>query len=159
MIIAIDNRYALDAKLYKIQQYLDAKLTDDVIIYGQLHENDRQQGKILEWSYEEKEVFVDDRECMVIGFRVLSKTPGSGFLGTASIDCIVTTKTDNRELTEQTIYKHLIKCGYLNDITGMKIGIDQVFTGLFNDNIRYRDIYPFHVFAFTVNVNYNLGDC
>lgn len=156
MIITNDIRYGLDVKLHKIQQYLDIKL--NAIIYGQLHENDREDGKVLEWSIDEKEVFVDDNENMVIGFRVINKSVND-YVGVAELDCIVTTKTDNREKTENEIYKHLANSGYINEITGVKIGIADVFTGLFNDRIKYRDIYPYHVFAFTIEVNYNYSIC
>lgn len=157
MIIANDIKYGLDVNVYRLQQYLDKKLPD-YMIYAVLHENQKQEGLVLEWSKEEKEVFVDDREKAIIGFRLLSKEVNS-FLGTASLDLIVTLQTDNREKTEAEIYKYIVNSGFVNDVTGVKIGIGNVFSGLYNEEIIYRDIYPYHVFAYTIDVNYNIDSC
>lgn len=159
-IIANDTRYGLDKKLYKLQTSLNNKIGEaNAVIYALLHENDRKQGRVLEWPTKESEVFVDDRESFVIGFRLISKKVGN-FDGLATLDVICTTQTANRELTELTIYKYLTKSGLINTIdTTIKIGINQVFTGLFTDDIKFRDIYPFHVFAYTIEVPYPLDIC
>lgn len=156
MIIALNQRYGLDVKLFKIQNYLDKKI--DAVIYGQLHENEKNNGRILEWSLLEKEVFVDDKEGQIIGFRVLNKSVDN-YTGIASIDCISTLQTDNREFAEMKLYKTLANCGYVNSITNIKTGVNDVFSGLNNENINYRDIYPFHVFSYTIEVNYNYDLC
>lgn len=156
MIIANDIRYGLDIKLYRIQQYLDKKMPD-AMIYAQLYETDKKNGKTLEWSLDEKEVFINDDKT-IIGFRLLNKSPNY-FLCICQLDCICTMKTDNREYSEALLYKYLANCGLINEITAVKLGIDNVFNGINTDNIKYRDIYPYHVFAYTIEVSCNYDIC
>ncbi|MCK5607514.1 hypothetical protein KAR91_36865 [Candidatus Pacearchaeota archaeon] len=157
MIVANKTRYGLDVKIYRIQQSLDKRLPD-AAIYGQLYENDKPEGRVLEWSPKEKEVFVDDNKLTVIGFRVLSKSI-THFAGTATLDCIMTTETTNREKTQQDIYKYFANSGFVNNITGIKTGLAAVFSGLYTETMKYRDVYPYHIFAFTIEVGYNYGIC
>ncbi len=161
MIIAPDNRYGVDEKIYLIQNYIDHKCEKDNIlnncnIYGQLFLQEKEKGLVLE--YNEKEPLIDDRVNSVIGFRVLEKELKS-FQCTATIDVICTLETDNREKIELYIYKLLAMCGYVNEIINTKIGIRDVYSGLYQEDVKYRDIIPKHIFAYTITVNYKSDIC
>ena len=151
MIIAPDNRYGVDEKIYLIQNYIDHKCEKDNIlnncnIYGQLFLQEKEKGLVLE--YNEKEPLIDDRVNSVIGFRVLEKELKS-FQCTATIDVICTLETDNREKIELYIYKLLAMCGYVNEIINTKIGIRDVYSGLYQEDVKYRDIIPSELLEFS----------
>lgn len=154
MIYAKDTRYGLDAKMHLLQRYVNNKINASV--YPVLEENEKQAGKVLEWK--EKEVFVDDRETVIIGFRLIGKAVNSLKI-TATVDCIVSAKDTDTEYIEAKVFKILINSGFVNEITGYKNGVSETFTGLQNDNIKYRDIKPYHVFAFTFEISYENDIC
>lgn len=154
MIIAKEERYGLDKKIYRIQQYIDIK-HPSICIYGQLDENEKEKGRILEWD--EVEVLFNDKET-VIGFRTLTKDI-KDFKGNASVDVICTTHNVNREKIEQQVYMSLANSGFINEVNGPKLGVSNVYSGLFIDDVKYNDVRPYHVFSFTIDIDFEYDIC
>src|SRR3972149_1217820 len=144
MIYAKDNLYGLDAKINLIQRMLEKKLSlkwGSLEIYGIIQENIK-NGNLIPEVYTEngeyKELFFDDKVPAQICFRVLSRTVNNSSY-TASVDVIFNTTlygihpNDNRETEKAMLeaYNVLLKCGYVNTISGIKEGISNVYSGFY----------------------------
>ena len=168
MVIAPTNLYGIDKHIKRVQDYLDSKLADvwhgDISIYGRAIETQLKETKILEvWTSKNdyKQLFVSDRSAAVVWFKVNNRAVDSHRLK-ADIDIIFTVNVKDVEgssdyLDEKAImnaYKIVSNCGLIENVTGIKTGIDNVFAGFDTEKIRHRDMSPFHVFSFTVQIEY-----
>lgn len=168
MIFTRSNLYGIDAKIKMIQQHIDNKLNHlgwkDVYVYGRGHDILKNGNKILAFyetgiDYELK--LLDDNKNAIVGFKVLER-PISNNILLASVDIIFTINLEkiygiNDYKDEKClidVYKIISNCGYISDITNIKTGIEQVFSGYYTENIKHLDMSPFCVFSITIDISY-----
>jgi len=151
--------YGLDTKILKIQNYLNDKLVwTPMSVYGKLQPTQKNDNTILEGfnGNEYEQIFNNDKVAATIGFLVLERSK----YRKVNLDIIFTVdlkqifSNDVREDEYVIAYAHraLKSCGYITEITEIKEGSANVFSGY--EYAQHRDMYPFFVFSFNCNVSY-----
>lgn len=172
MIIAPEHIYGIDSQINLIQRDIDERLSDlwkgSLKVYGRAIVTEKDETKRLEfWNGTDyKELLVDDRTDASVGFKINSRPIESDRL-LSEIDIIFTVNVTNIS-TERTYVdeKVLIQalniinlCGYCGQVTAIKIGVDEVFNGFETENIKHRDMAPYHIFSFSTNIEYYSNIC
>jgi hypothetical protein len=168
MIYSPDSPVGIDSKIYLLQYYIDGRLDTlwncNKAVYGRCQDTERKGAKRLEANVGGKEYvepFVNDNNSCVVGFRVNSRSVANHRL-LADVDVIFTMNVfdilgtnvyDNERVLMQA-YRLVKSSGMVNQLTGIKVGIDDVFSGIDTDNIKHRDMAPYMVFAFTCEIEY-----
>ena len=173
MVVAPDNLYGIDKQIKRVQDYLNDKIADiwagNICVYGRAIETERDGVKVLEnWTENNdyKQIFVNDRYDAVIGFKVNEREINENRLK-ASLDIIFTVNVkevlgvfdylDEKVLMDA--YKIVNGCGLIENVSAVKVGIDNVFTGYDTEKIKHRDMSPYHVFSFTTAIEYFESVC
>lgn len=169
MIYGNDTLYGLDTKVRLIQRVLDKKLPlrwyGDISIYGVIQETTKDGNRIPEvytGNNEYKELYIDDSKAALICFKIEQRKV-EGHTHSASVDIIfntvlqriIGTNTRDAEKVLMEAYNILKKCGYVNNITAIKQGIDQVYAGFYTANILNKDMEPYFIFSITCEVTYH----
>ena len=169
MIYTRTNNYGIDAKIKKIQTYLDAALSwNDTHIYGRLYSNQvsSSDGGVLglkpEWHDGDgnySDVFLNDNQSATIGFI---KTEDDIKLKRATVDVIFTVNLDevnsidgrDDEKIKLEAIHYLKKSGLIQDVAEIREGIEDVFSGFYYDDYKFRDMQPHFNFALTCVIPY-----
>lgn len=173
MVIASSDLYGIDKQIKLVQDYLEMSLAEvwagSIRIYGRAIETERNGAKHLEFWDSKKdylEMFINDKGSAVIGFKVNTREVNNNRLKaivdiifTINItECLVTPNYLDEKAMMQA-YKIVQNCGYVEGVTGLKVGIDEVFSGYETENIKHRDMAPFHIFSFTTQIEYFEATC
>ena len=173
MVIAPDNLHGIDKQIKRVQDYLSDSFADiwanTIAVYGRAIETEGTNGKVLEvWTGKKdyKQLFINDKQSAVIGFKVIDRNIDSDRLK-ATVDIIFSVNVNdvlgtNEYLDEKVLmqaYQMINKCGYTEGVTEIKTGIDNVFAGYYTENIKHRDMAPFHIFSFTTQIEYFASIC
>lgn len=182
MIIAKTNTYGLDKEIKKLQTFINGRLSSEqewgdssigwegtVNIYGLLQKTERENGTILEaWTgtdtnkKEYTQVFINDNITASIGFVEVGTRSIIGVKST-TIDCIVSmllNKAYPNEAERQDEYAIMKFERVLNEYNGnielteLRKGINDVFSGYYTGNIKHRDMHPWLVFSLRMNIEY-----
>lgn len=173
MIYAKENNYGIDNKINLIQRCLDLKLSDvwgrNVNIYGRIQDTVRDGQTIPEVYDNSKDYiqpFFNDKQAATVGFIVKSREI-TGQKHKANIDIVFVVLLpeihgDNKRNDEKAImeaYKILKRPQYTLDITGIKTGVKDVFSGYALEALTNRDMQPWHVFSFECEIDYTENIC
>lgn len=168
MIYAASTLVGIDYQIYLLQFYLqdalDAIWTCEKSIYNRLYETERNGTNRLEANIGKRdyvEPFVNDNKSCVVGVRVNDRTidnhrliAGVDIIFTVNVQDALGTKEYQDEKVLMQAYRVIRACGLVNNLTEIKTGIENVFTGIDTDNIKHRDLAPFMAFAFTCEMTY-----
>lgn len=173
-VIAPVEQVGIDAQVYRLQVYLNDYLSalwnGTLNIYGRIYENQQTDGvhpEVYVDSNEYKEVFVDDRADLVVGFRVKNREIKDNRRMYAKLDVIftgnintllaVTERQDERVFLQA--YQGLRKSMLVESISSPKTGVDDVFAGFKTDGMKYRDMHPYFCLSFEIEVQYSENIC
>lgn len=175
MIYVPDRTYGLATQIKKIQTVIDPEFSNvwdsPINIYNLLYENHKNDGLVLEAhlnNEEYKQIFIEDNDSATIGFRELERDINAGSIVNVDLDIIFTVQLDeiynneydrNSEKTLLEAMKIVQRSGLIWNITGYKQGIEDVFSGLILEPLRFMQMQPWYVFALTVNTNYIDDSC
>jgi hypothetical protein len=154
--------YGLESPVKNLQTILDSDLTwlGSRNVYGLLFKNTKKDNIIPEaWisGNEYKQIFNTDKYATEIGFIEISRDV---ILGTAEIDIICTVNLNTiygsniRDNERAYLEFEVVIRKLVQEVTGFKRGIEDVFSGFNTDKIKYADMQPFDVFSFTCTVAY-----
>lgn len=172
MIYAKANTYGVDKKINLIQRYLDAKIAtlwgNNVHIYGRVQDTVK-DGKQIAEVYDGIEYinpFINDNQAATIAFIEKTKSINVGKF-TSQVDVVFTVllpeihsntlREDEKAIMQA--YAALKKSGYALTISGIKQGINDVFSGYDTSMIAYRDMQPWLVFSFQIEIDYTENLC
>ena len=172
MIYAKANTYGVDKKINLIQRYLDAKLAtswgNNVLVYGRVQDTIK-DGKQIPEVYDGIEYinpFINDNQAATIAFIEKTKSINVGKF-TSQVDVLFTVllpeihsnalREDEKAIMQA--YTALKKSGYALSINGVKQGINDVFSGYDTSMIIYRDMQPWLVFSFQIEIDYTENLC
>lgn len=174
MIYANKTRYGIDAKIYLLQTYLDAKLNaiwnSPIVIYGRVYANEKETGTIPEvWSEngDYKQIYLNDKNAATVCFIVTERNIQTKGNVKANIDIVFSINlkqilgTSERadELAMLQVID-LIRKSQLAKTSGeIKEGIANVFPGYNIDAIKFRDMQPYAVFSIPCEIHYNENLC
>lgn len=172
MIYAKANIYGVDKKINIIQRYLDAKVYDiwgrNVHIYGRVQDTVKDGRHIPEVfdGVDYINPFINDNQAATIAFIEKTKSINTGKF-TSQVDVVFTVllpDIHNNTLREDEkaimqAYTILKKSGYALSINGIKQGINDVFSGYDTSMIIYRDMQPWLVFSFEIEIDYTENLC
>lgn len=174
MICAKNNRVGIDAKIYLLQTYLDAKLNaiwnSPIVIYGRVYANQKETGAIPEvWNENNdyRQIYFNDKNAATVCFIVTERNIQTKGNVKANIDIVFlinvkqTLGTSQRsdELAMLQVID-LIRKSQLAKTSGeIKEGIANVFSGFNVDAIKFRDMQPYAVFSIPCEIHYNENLC
>ena len=174
MSISKDIVYGLEQRIYLLQYHLNDNLAwfdnvsdSKIEIYGKIQPTQKNingtiatipEVPISKKDY--KNPFINDNTSGIIAFLVQNRTIGT-YLNKATLKAIFTVKlteihNDNERNQERALseaYKALDSSD-LCDIIGVEEHIPTVFSSFRQDEIRFRDMQPWFVFAYIITVDY-----
>lgn len=173
MIYAPVEKYGIDKGIYNIQEALynimlsdDCKWTD-IHLYGRIYKTETETGgrpEIYTKNRNYKPVFVNDTKGAEIGFYVTGRD-FTNRVDKASIRIIFTTNLEklqtkrNDEYILQQAKKWLISTNMMLSFGAINTGINDVFSDFETEQIKYRDMHPFFVFSFDVEITHEGSVC
>jgi hypothetical protein len=180
-VFAKDNVYGLDFVVKTIQQDVfdyvsyDANVRPygwegDVDVYGLIYRKQITEGLVPEtWlgtgtnNKEYSRVFVNDKISASIGFLETGVRNLENW--TATLDAILTIRLDlayasRSDLRSQEhailMFQRALKySSAVSKPLQLKQGVEVVFSGFYNQNIRNRDMYPWLVCSMPISVQYS----
>lgn len=163
-----------DVTIQKVQNHLYTKLSakwnGTLTGYGRAHKNTAEEDVIkLEWyNSDEKDyqdVYYDDKTDATF-FFILSDSDdtedGYVFRSRAKVvfmvdlSAIFSGSERQDAQARQDVKEYLKELHGKVNITGVERGINEVFSGISTDKIKFNDIHPLHCFAITVDLFYRL---
>jgi hypothetical protein len=161
-----DNPVGLDAKLLKIQNYIDELDWNDFDVYGQLFINERNGEKIAEAHVgggEYREVLIDDRRTAVFGFFVGDTRSGINMIKvpvelvcSCNLKAIYSDSEMNDEEVLSEVVKIIRKTTLRPNELQIKTGLDNVFSRISTNRIKHRNMLPWFIFSITFNIVYKV---
>jgi hypothetical protein len=161
-----DNPVGLDAKLLKIQNYINELQWDNFDVYGQLYINERNGEKIAEayvGNGEYREVLVDDRKTAVFGFFVDDTRAGHNMIKvpvelvcSCNLKAIYGEQEMNDEEVLGEVLKIIRKVTLLPNESQIKTGLSNVFSRISTKQFVSRNMLPWFNFSITFNVVYKV---
>lgn len=168
MIYAPTTPEGIDKVIYDIQTVLESKLSwTDKHIYGRIKRTTKNDSFVPTLNYSENkeypEVFINDKKKNEVGFYVKDRDY-SDWMHRSNVDIIFTVDLSSigkyDEYVISNTEKILVKSGLIKEFGRIKEGIDNVFADFNTERIKYRDMYPFHVFSFETVIYYStIHDC
>lgn len=173
MVIAPDELYGIDQKIYLIQRYIDAEAlklwSGKIKIYGRIVDVNKTDGKVPavhDAKIDYLELFVDDKSSASIAFLISEREVVSNLMR-ANVDIIFSVNTkdvygENKHNDEKAVmegYRMISSCGLVESISRIKYGIDDVLAGYNNDRIKYRDMAPWCMFSVSFEISYSQNYC
>lgn len=170
MIFAKTITYGLDTQVKRMQEYMDVNLGwTNVNIYGLIQKTTK-NNKIVPEAYisekDYKEVFLNDKVYGSVGFIETNREIFP--VKKSTIDVVFTvllskiypsSTTRENELCMLQAERCLEYSGLIYNVTGLKQGIDDVFSGFNTDNIKHLDMHPWMVFSFEIELQYTDDSC
>lgn len=165
-IYAKANPVGLDAKIHRVQQKLSDWLEwENIDIYGRLYveKNDKNEKVALAYlsSGEYSEIFFDDKKAAVFGFFVSDTRNGVNMtevpvelVCSCNLNALydTTERMDEEVLTEVS---RIIKFITLRpNERNIKTGLDNVFSRIDTNRIRFRDMHPWFNFSIGFDLVY-----
>lgn len=167
MIFVKSTPYGLDAQLKRLQTYLDTHLpwAGDLEIYGKIDATLREKAVIPEVyvsGIEYREMFINDKVTATVGF-IVKERDFENNKPFAKVDAVFTVnlkKAYGSNLREDELClidaKEALKKSLLVIKIGkIKTGIDDVFNGFDKERLKHRDMHPWFVFSFEIELFYN----
>lgn len=158
------NPVGLDRQLYKIQQKLDAINWNNIEVYGKMYVNKSGNDTIAEAyvaSGEYKEVFIDDRETAVFGFFVGDNRSGLNMIRvpvelvcSCRLDKIYDSTERKDEEALLTVHKIIKKHTFLANEGEIRTGLENVFSRVSTERLKFRDMQPWFNFSIGFDVIY-----
>lgn len=172
-IFSAPEQVGIDSKIYRIQLFLSKYFSDlwygDHEYYGRLYKTQGENGNHPEaWvgGKDYKEVFVNDKKALVVGFieqsreirgRELYATISVVFTGNINLLLNTTDRKDERIFLQ--IYQGLRKSMLIESVSNPKRGVEDVFSGFIVDGLKFRDMHPFFCFSFDIEIQYTENIC
>jgi len=175
-VFAKNTTYGLETVIKEFQEYLNTELTTiwsgDIYVYGLIYRTEK-DGLIKPEAYtgsginrkEYSPVFINDKIACTVGFIVQErgvipyKSASTDIVFTIKIDKIYSTTTRDSELALLQVEKIINAFGSIEKTLDLKETIPVVFAGFSNDAIKYRDMHPWYVFSFNVDIPYSDDSC
>ena len=167
MIFAKTAPYGLDAQLKRLQTYLNAHLpwVGDLEVYGKIEPTLKDKAVIPEVyvsGVEYREMFVNDKVTATVGF-IVKERDFENNKPFAKVDAVFTvnlkkayaTNLREDELCLIDAKEALKKSMLVGSIGKIKTGIVDVFNGFDKERIKHRDMQPWFVFSFEIEIMYN----
>jgi len=164
-----------DVTVQKVQNYLYGKLataglwSGTITGYGRAYKNKTEDAEKLEWynatESDYQDVYYDDNSDAVFFFLMGDSDDsedGYVFKSAAKIVFMVDLSKIITGSERMDAKAHLDVMDILRDlrgkvnITGIEKGIEQVFSGIDTEGIKFNDIQPTHCFAIKVDLFYRL---
>lgn len=177
MTVFVKNiTYGLETRIKEFQNYLNTKLASywsgEIEIYGLVYKNER-DGIIVPEAYkgtgirnkEYESIFIDDRVACTIGFLITDRallpyrTATLDIIFSLQIDKIYSTTTRDSERALLQAEKIIESFGGVGNVLDLKEGIEDVFSEFDTSKIKNRDMHPWYVFSFSVELNYTDDSC
>lgn len=183
-VFAKDTVYGLESTIYGLQNHINTNIAYNatyntlgwrgtVNVYGICYPTVRNGNRILEAyigtgikNKEYSQVFINDKVTASIGFlevgdRNLEDTKN------VDVDVIVTMRLDlayNSDLRSDELamlqFERVLNSFHgIYNVISSKVGIEDVFSGFYIDDIQYRDMRPWLVFSMRVNLKYSDDIC
>jgi len=173
MVVLKESSYGLDSQLERIQLSLERNLewintvgSDNVVIFGQIQKIGNNKGTFNPNSHINKKdydrTFFNDRKSAIIGFIPSETRTFDNGITSIDVDVVFTfnikeVHDNTQNNTEKAIlegFDVLMKSGYLNVISNIKTGVNEVFNGFDLSKIKFNDMYPLFCFSISTNIIY-----
>lgn len=166
MVYAQDTTFGIETKIKLIQNALNSKLVTlwgaNTHVYGLIQEINK-DGKIIPTVYtdkgEYKELFLDDNKTTLIAFLLKdrqSHTATIEVIFNCNLKSINTNDKRQKEKVLKEAFQRLRTCGYVSSVTGMKEGVQDVYTGFEQSQLINKDMEPFYVFSVECEIVYSM---
>lgn len=168
MIIQRSRPTGVDRKIDLIQRWIDKhQRWGSAAIYGRLHVTERGDYSVFEHigaNGQANEVFVDDKQQVIIGFYVESQGTEMPLAATVriifsfNIQKILSTTGYTVEDLHLQAMSMLAKCGYIESTGNIMLTLDEALADSTVERYKYRDMFPYHTFAIPITISY-IGAC
>lgn len=174
MLHTIEISTGIDAVIEKVKASLYAKLEEkfpsaDIDGFGRVHRNRKEGGLVPEFRVgnEYTDVFLDDRKDVVFSFVTSEDSSTEDefvFVNEVKLSFFLNLEKLYGQYLDAKAHEDLVSivrsiARERYTITGIEVGVENVFEGFDVEQVKFGGIAPWHCFGINLDLYYNLKAC